>query len=249
MSIATPGADQLQALINYSNNKTGASDTTLSDAVTRLVTGYGGGGVIEDGIVFTELNSSGRLISADIYGDIQPYAFGYYNNSSSLGLYLKSVVFKTALKKISIGAFQKTALETLVIPDSVDYIGSQLFRGSTTLKTYIHENARDLYGYNKGAVQAFNQWTASALETLQLGAVGKPVTALYYQAFGGNLSVPATANIIIFCTGANVDTYLSDIRRNTSVKATVIFKAAESTTYNDVSYSAGDTIVTDTPSS
>lgn len=246
--MSTPLTDRINALTAYSNQKTGASDTTLSDAVTRLVTGYGGGGVIEDGIVFTELNSSGRPISADIYGDIQPYAFGYYNNNSSLGAYLKSVVFKTALKKISVGAFQKTALETLVIPDSVDVIGMQLFRGSTTLKTYIHENARDLYGYNKSAVQAFNQWTASALETLQLGAVGKPVTALYYQAFGGNLSVPATANIIIFCTGANVDTYLSDIRRNTSVKATVIFKAAEGTTYNGTSYAAGDTMLTDTSS-
>lgn len=45
MSTTTPGADQLQALINYSNNKTGASDTTLSDVVTRLVAGYGEGGI------------------------------------------------------------------------------------------------------------------------------------------------------------------------------------------------------------
>lgn len=43
MSTNTPGADQLQALINYANAKTGASDATLSDAIARLINGYGGG--------------------------------------------------------------------------------------------------------------------------------------------------------------------------------------------------------------
>lgn len=42
--MSTPLTDRINALTAYSNNKTGASDTTLSDAVTRLVAGYGGGG-------------------------------------------------------------------------------------------------------------------------------------------------------------------------------------------------------------
>lgn len=42
--MSTPLTDRINALTAYSNQKTGASDTTLSDAVTRLVAGYGGGG-------------------------------------------------------------------------------------------------------------------------------------------------------------------------------------------------------------
>ena len=39
-----PLTDAINALIRYANETTGASDTTLSDAVESLVAGYGGGG-------------------------------------------------------------------------------------------------------------------------------------------------------------------------------------------------------------
>lgn len=38
--------DRLKALVTYSNEKTGKSDATLSDAVKHLAEGYGGGGDI-----------------------------------------------------------------------------------------------------------------------------------------------------------------------------------------------------------
>lgn len=41
----TPLTDAINALTQYANETTGASDTTLSDAVGTLVAGYGGGGV------------------------------------------------------------------------------------------------------------------------------------------------------------------------------------------------------------
>ena len=41
----TPLTDAINALTTYSNTVTGASDTTLSDAVATLAVGYGGGGV------------------------------------------------------------------------------------------------------------------------------------------------------------------------------------------------------------
>lgn len=40
----TPLTDSIEALTTYANQKTGASDTNLSDAVYRLVQGYGSGG-------------------------------------------------------------------------------------------------------------------------------------------------------------------------------------------------------------
>ena len=42
--MSTPLADSINALTAYANETTGASDTTLSDAVGRLCEGYGGGG-------------------------------------------------------------------------------------------------------------------------------------------------------------------------------------------------------------
>lgn len=40
----TPLTDAIEALTTYSNTVTGASDTTLSEAVATLAAGYGGGG-------------------------------------------------------------------------------------------------------------------------------------------------------------------------------------------------------------
>lgn len=42
--MATPLTDGINALTTYANGVTGASDTTLSDAVHTLASGYGGGG-------------------------------------------------------------------------------------------------------------------------------------------------------------------------------------------------------------
>jgi len=42
--MATPLTDSINALTAYANGVTGASDTTLSDAVHTLASGYGGGG-------------------------------------------------------------------------------------------------------------------------------------------------------------------------------------------------------------
>ena len=42
--MATPLTDSINALTTYANEVTGASDTTLSDAVYTLASGYGGGG-------------------------------------------------------------------------------------------------------------------------------------------------------------------------------------------------------------
>lgn len=41
--MSTPLTDGINALTTYANETTGASDTTLSDAVGRLCEGYGGG--------------------------------------------------------------------------------------------------------------------------------------------------------------------------------------------------------------
>lgn len=46
MPTTTPLTDAINALTTYANETTGQSDTTLSDAVETLVSGYGGGDFI-----------------------------------------------------------------------------------------------------------------------------------------------------------------------------------------------------------
>lgn len=244
--MSTPLTDSINALTTYANEVTGASDTTLSDAVYTLASGYGqGGGVsITDGMVITEWDTAGtRPKAVEIYGNVPNYMFGYYNNASSLGINLASVTFHNTAK-IGNGAFQRVGLQSITIPDSVNSIGEQCFRGQTALAHYVHENARDLYGYNKPAGKAL-QYGLSHLEDMQLGAVGKPVTAIYKDAFSNN-QAPSTAVVTIYTTGDRVDTFLTSMRVYLTAP-TIVFKASEATTYNGTSYAAGDTIVTSTP--
>lgn len=55
----TPLTDAIEALTTYSNTVTGASDTTLSEAVATLASGYGGGGSSqEDAIIMRTLSGT-----------------------------------------------------------------------------------------------------------------------------------------------------------------------------------------------
>lgn len=244
--MSTPLTDAINALTTYANEVTGESDTNLSDAVYSLAEGYGqgGGASIINGIVITEWDTAGtRPKAVEIYGDVPSYAFGQYNNAYSLGINLTSVTFHNT-ERIGDAAFQRTGLTSITIPDSVNSIGNQCFRGQTALAHYVHENARDLYGYKKPAVNAL-QYGLNHLEDMQLGAMGKPVTSLYKDAFVNN-NAPSTAVFTIYTTGDRVGTFLTTMRIYLTTQK-IVFKAAEATTYSGTSYAAGDTIITSTP--
>ena len=226
------------------NGTYSASDDS-ADGYSSVTVNVSGGVSITDGMIITEWDTNGtRPKVVEIYGNVPSYMFGQYNNSSSLGINLTSVTFHNT-EKIGYAAFQRAGLQSITIPDSVNSIGEQCFRGQTALAHYVHENARDLYGYNKPAVKALN-YGLSHLEDMQLGAVGKPVTALYKDAFSNN-QVPSTAVVTIYTTGDRVDTLLTAMRTYLTTQQ-IVFKASESTTYNGNSYSAGDTMLTSTPS-
>ena len=57
--MSTPLTDSINALTAYANEVTGASDTTLSDAVHTLANGYGGGGSsrAKSGTFYARFNS------------------------------------------------------------------------------------------------------------------------------------------------------------------------------------------------
>lgn len=229
---------------NITQNGTYDAEDDSADGYSSVTVNVSGGVSITNGIVITEWDTAGiRPKAVEIYGDVPNYMFGWYNNSYSVGMNLTSVTFHNTVR-IGEGAFQRTALVSITIPDSVESIGHSCFRGQTALAHYVHENARDLYGYNKPAVKAF-QYALSHLEDMQLGAVGKPVTTIYYQAFL-NSQAPSTAVVTIYTTGDRVDTLLTAMRTYLT-KQTIVFKASEATTYGGTSYAVGDTIVTSTP--
>jgi len=226
------------------NGTYSASDDS-ADGYSSVTVNVSGGVSITDGIVITEWDTNGtRPKAVEIYGNVPNYMFGQYNNSSSVGINLTSVTFHNTAK-IGTGAFQRAGLQSITIPDSVNSIGEQCFRGQTALAHYVHENARDLYGYNNPAGKAF-QYGLSHLEDMQLGAMGKPVTTIYKDAFLNN-NAPSTAVVTIYTTGDRVGTLLTAMRTYLTTQQ-IVFKASESTTYNGNSYSAGDTMLTSTPS-
>ena len=69
--MATPLTDSINALTTYANEVTGASDTTLSDAVHTLASGYGGGGgctrtvVVPEQTVTTTSDTDWILLTAN----------------------------------------------------------------------------------------------------------------------------------------------------------------------------------------
>lgn len=86
--MATPLTDSINALTTYANEVTGASDTTLSDAVHTLANGYGQGGGITQGIeVVTD--SSGKITDYIVHGfeEVPPLLLNYigYNRASADG--------------------------------------------------------------------------------------------------------------------------------------------------------------------
>ena len=149
---------------------------------------------------------------------------------------------------------------TLVIPDNIENIETGMFADCSGIIGVI-TNAR------KMAYQAFlactslktfyapkmtNPSTAAydqqlgnnpALETVQLGSEGYGVNGVSGTIFRG--STQATLQITIYTTGAKADTILSNCR-NGATNATIIIKASEDTTYNDVAYAAGETMITST---
>ena len=81
------------------------------------------------------------------------------------------------------------------------------------------------------------------LQTVNLGSIDNAVTSLGNQVFVGCTSAGLT--ITVYANADYISTLLTNIR-NGATNATIIIKAASDLVYNNVSYSAGDTVVTST---
>lgn len=118
-----PLTDGINALIRYANETTGASDTTLSDAVESLVAGYGGGGWSTDGII------AGTEPSGAISSDATTAIYGALaGNTAITSLYLP------LLETVNERSFYGMSALTNFVAPKMTYTQSQLFLNSTSLK-------------------------------------------------------------------------------------------------------------------
>lgn len=279
MSTTTPGADQLQALINYSNNKTGASDTTVSNAVTRLVEGYGEN--ISDGIVVKARDSNGYATEVDYYnadGEINIYQFGNGKANAANGWPFAKVT-KVNLKGSSTFKVRGCAFYYAASLVDIDWDKIVEFPGASSSNTspashfrsclsLITVNAPNL----TGGLPIYCFFGCTNLTTVYL----PKITALHgyvndrgcLQTNSPNLTTVEVGSIGYTVTYVHQHAFSTSMAgtitiytvgdnvdtfltkiRTATTSATVIFKASEATTYNGTSYAAGDTILTSTPNS
>jgi len=275
--MSTPLTDRINALTAYSNQKTGASDTTLSDAVTRLVAGYGGGG-IENGVEIKAVDSSGRPTSIVFYGGAvstfllgsrskDDFCFSYVENISlkgaieSIGQYAFSyfgakrtnsedmeIIFSSGLTTIDKCAFVGCGFTKLSFPETLTgRLSDNVFLNATRLKEVVLPGITSLDTSGGDGNGQF--YGCTALENVQVGSVGHGVTVV--KTWNFRYCTQTTLTITLYTTGSLVDEHLTKLRNATygATGATIIFKASEATTYNGNSYAAGATILTSTPNS
>lgn len=136
MPTTTPLTDAINALTTYSNTVTGASDTTLSDAVATLAAGYGGGSSLEDSIIDgtiggTYENSNVTKLQFAIFrgnANLEHLKFPNITSiNSQVCMNTAKLITFSAVNATTVGgdAFRSCSkLETLTIPKVNDLIAS-----------------------------------------------------------------------------------------------------------------------------
>lgn len=230
-----------------------------------LIRKSGGGTPITDGIVVKQVNEAGYITEIDFYGDtVHMYQFGQGSNNNVGFMYLEKVNFKTPCHKVSSSAFAYCRGEGFAapIPKEVTIVDSRAYASSRyksfdfpiSLTGRLSDNIISLNTYAESfkapgitslATDGGNgngQFiSCTNLKTVEIGSVGYGITNSRTWNFKNCTQSDLT--ITLYCAGSYVDTLLANIRSG-ATNATIIIKASEDTTYNGVSYSAGDTMLT-----
>lgn len=132
-------------------------------------------------------------------------------------------------------------LTAIDAPNLTGGLGCFAFYECTGITTINMPKINALHGYGTAGRGCFGGCTA--ITDAVFGSIGYPVDTINLAAFGGCTQTGLT--ITVYTTGAYADTALTNIR-NGATNATIIIKASEDTTYNDVAYAAGETMITST---
>lgn len=128
MPSTTPLTDAINALTTYSNTVTGASDTTLSDAVATLAAGYGGGGSgwTTDGIL------AGTEPSGAITANSVTYLYALFNRNTGITSFTSSTITQIRQDDAFHGC---TNLASVEMTGAINQMGSFVFQDCTSLVT------------------------------------------------------------------------------------------------------------------
>lgn len=264
--------DAVQTLVDgYGEGAGGDYDIEVAEnedgTQSWAVTDAHGGTEITDGIVVKAINADGYATEVDIYGtDIPKYLCGTSrtdNNSICGYSYVEKVNIKSNIVAVNEGAFKGCGINANGIAPieflHLTSIGTNAFSnsgftvmsfpvlssigniqtpfGGKVTEIYMPKcttmlQANASYGYFRGQ---------RPLTTVEVGSIGYPISANMGYQFRDCTQSGLT--ITIYTTGDVADTRLAAIRTY-ATNATIIVKASEDTTYNGVSYSSGDTMIT-----
>lgn len=248
--MATPLTDAINALTTYANSVTGASDTTLSDAVDSLVDGYGQGGGwsaedIEAGAPTGDIVSTGTTIRASAYA------------SSSITSYTNNVIEQPYGTAVAERAFNSCgSLKTVSMP-KVYKMAQYVFTGCTAMTklsvpkltsigNYSLQNCKALTAIalpSLNSAIAYLAQTCSALEVADLGSC-TAINSMNFQSCTAlrTLVLRRTAGV---CTLSGFNNHLGGIYTNPT-ESTIYVPSALISSYQTASnwssaYSAGVT--------
>lgn len=263
---------KIEALTAYANEITGKNDTTLSDAVASLASGYGGGGGSADNTLEYVYANDGTVASLIWHGSGK-IANGNFN--SFFGGFSGNVpiTFPDKPTLIDASAFYNSKLRIdWTGMTEVVAIGSGAFRipystdctsdvvrmpkldglthdGLTSQSGFMYQNAKAPSTYYFDTIQNIprEMFTNCGIPNLSVtfGSIGHAVRSAGLYPFRNPQST-AGGTVTIYTTGEYLDTLRTGVKAGNTV-LTFVYKASEATTYNGVSYSAGDTILTSTP--
>ena len=124
---------------------------------------------------------------------------------------------------------------TSIEANEISQVPNNGFHACTFLKTAKFTKASIIGQYSANCF-----FGCTALESAEFGSVGHAVVSARPDVF--NRCTQSGLTIIVYTTGNNADALLANLR-NGATNATIIVKASGDTTYNGVSYSAGDMII------
>lgn len=204
-----------------------------------------GGAEITDGIVIKSRDANGEATEIDIYGTIiYPFTmgasvgdtYGWFGRKVTKAN-LKSEVTEIKTSSGGISPFTFAALEEISVPSTCHKFGGNTFRSLSNLKN-VEIKGSVSFTANNGNYMFYGN--KNTLETVVLGSIGEKITTTRNDVFNGQYP---NLTLTIFTDGSNADNCLTKFRQG-ATNATIIIKASEDTTYNGVSYAAGDTMIT-----
>ena len=161
--MSTPLTDSINALTTYANETTGASDTTLSDAVGRLCEGYGGGNIINELAKGSDLLYGEDIVFDSDIETIGAYAFYAKHIASTSGdgvKLIKSYAFATLngtstpvtfhpdfpnLERAQAYAFGYRNFGNKAVVCNAITVGSSLCEGGKNLPSIKYTRANSIY--------------------------------------------------------------------------------------------------------